>query len=65
MNYTTSDNWHYVCDEGYYFKKDGIISKEIYLGKFDSIDNWTVITEEEKVAYETAKAEEEAKASEE
>lgn len=55
MNYTTSDNWHYVCDEGYYFKKDSIISKEIYLGKLDSIDNWTVITEEEKTELESSK----------
>lgn len=52
MNYTTKDNWHYKANEGYYFKKDEVIVKELYLGKGDSIDSWTVITEEEKVQFE-------------
>ena len=65
MNYTTKDNWHYKANEGYYFKREDSFSTEIYLGKFDSIDKWEIVTEEEKIAYETVKAEEEAKASEE
>lgn len=58
MNYTTSDNWHYIANEGYYFKKDDVFSKELYMGKFDSIDNWALVTEEEKIAYEEEKAKE-------
>lgn len=52
MNYTTNDNWHYKTNTGYYFKKDDVITDDLFLGKFDSIDNWTVITEEEKTAFE-------------
>lgn len=52
MNYTTKDNWHYTANDGYYFKKDDTITKELYMGKFDSINNWSVITEEEKLQYE-------------
>lgn len=52
MNYTTKDNWHFVADNGYYFKKDDCITSNLYLGKFDSIENWTIITEEEKIAFE-------------
>lgn len=52
MNYTTNDNWHYKANSGYYFKKDDVITDDLFLGKFDSIDNWTVITEEEKTAFE-------------
>jgi hypothetical protein len=58
MNYTTKDNWHYKADEGFYFKKDDVITRDIYLGKFDSIENWTVITEEEKVQFEEEKQKE-------
>lgn len=28
------------------------MANELYMGKFDSIDNWTVITEEEKAEIE-------------
>lgn len=52
MNYNTNNNWHYTTVKGYYFRKGDVISDEIYLGKSDSIDNWTVITEEEKTAFE-------------
>lgn len=55
MNYTTNDNWHYKANKGFFFKKDDVITVDIYLGKFDSIENWTVITEEEKVQFEEEK----------
>ena len=62
MDYTTTDNWHYIADSGYYFKKDDVITSDLYLGKFDSIDNWTMITEEEKKKFDE---EQEAKKEEE
>lgn len=52
MNYTTKDNWHYIANEGYYFKKDDVITSDLYMGKFDTINSWTLITEEEKLQYE-------------
>lgn len=52
MDYTTADNWHYIADSGYYFKKGDTVTGELYLGKFDSIDNWELITEEEKKLFD-------------
>lgn len=52
MHFTTKDNWHYKTNDGYYFKKDDVITNDLYMGKFDSINNWEVITEEEKLAFE-------------
>ena len=68
MHYTTKDNWHYVTDEGYYFNRDEVFATELYMGKFDSIENWTVVSEEEKARLEEeikAKHEEEEKNSHE
>lgn len=52
LHYSSPDYWHYIADEGYYFHKGNIIAKEIYLSKFDYINNWTVITETEKLELE-------------
>lgn len=58
MNYTTKDNWHYIANGGYYFKKDDVITSDLYMGKFDTIDSWTLITEEEKLQFEEEKQKE-------
>lgn len=59
MNYVTIDNWHYVTNEGYYFKKEDVITNDLYLGSYDSINNWDIITETEKQGIEKGKEEEE------
>ena len=61
----TNDNWKYTTEEGFYLKKDDVITDNLYLGKGDSIDNWEVITEEQKLAFEEEKkkAEENSKDS--
>ena len=38
---------HYKAPIGYRYEKDGITSDELWLGINDSIENWTLITEEE------------------
>ena len=52
MNYTTKDNWHYTADAGYYFKKGDCVTQDIYLGKYDRIENWSLITEAEKQVFD-------------
>ena len=61
----TIEKNYLVADEGkrLHRKDTDIIVSDVFLGKFDSIDNWEEITEEEAKALEEAKAKaEEAKA---
>lgn len=64
----TIEKNYIVADEGkrLHRKDSDIIVTDVFLGKFDSIDNWEEITKEEaeKIieSYEEAKASEEAKA---
>jgi hypothetical protein len=52
LHYSTPDYWHYIADEGYFFRKGDIITKEVFLSKFDHIERWDVITEAEKLIIE-------------
>ena len=38
---------HYKAPDGYRYEKDCITTDELWLGINDSIENWTLITEEE------------------
>ena len=61
----TIEKNYLVADEGkrLHRKATDIIVSDVFLGKFDSIDNWEEITKEEAEAIEEAKAKaEEAKA---
>lgn len=40
-------NNHYKAPDGYRYEKDCITTDELWLGVNDSIENWTLITEEE------------------
>ena len=40
-------NNHYKAPDGYRYEKDCITTDELWLGIKDSIENWTLITEEE------------------
>lgn len=40
-------NNHYKAPDGYRYEKDCITTDELWLGINDSIENWTLITEEE------------------
>ena len=60
----TIEKNYIVADEGkrLHRKETDIIVSDVFLGKFDSIDNWEEITVEEAEAIEEAKAKaEEAK----
>lgn len=52
MNIITKDNWQFKTKEGFYLKKGDVITDNLYLGKGDSIDNWEVITEDQKAEFE-------------
>lgn len=43
---------HYKSPIGYRYEKDGITTDELWLGINDSIENWTLITEEEALKIE-------------
>ena len=43
---------HYKAPEGYRYEKDCITTDELWLGINDSIENWTLITEEEALKIE-------------
>ena len=61
----TIEKNYIVADEGkrLHRKETDVIVEDVFLGKFDSIDNWEEITVEEAEAIEEAKAKaEEAKA---
>lgn len=63
----TIEKNYLVADEGkrLHRKDTDVIVGDVFLGKYDSIDNWEEITEEEAEAIEEAKAKaEEAKAEE-
>ena len=63
----TIEKNYIVADDGKYLhrKETDVIVEDVFLGKFDSIDNWEEITVEEAEAIEEAKAKaEEAKAEE-
>ena len=63
----TIEKNYIVADDGRYLhrKDSDIIVSDVFLGKFDSVDNWEEITVEEAEAIEEAKAKaEEAKAEE-
>ena len=47
------DNNHIIADEGYMLLRinTDIIAKEVWLGKYDTVDNWAEITEEEAQKY--------------
>ena len=63
----TIEKNYIVADEGkrLHRKETDIIVSDVFLGKFDSVDNWEEITVEEAEAIEEAKAKaEEAKAEE-
>lgn len=67
MNYTVKNNWKYTAKKGYFFRKDDVISDTLYMGVNDSIDNWEVITAEQKATIEAgikARRDEELKAIE-
>ena len=38
---------HYKAPDGYRYEKDCITTDELWLGINDSIENWTLITEDE------------------
>ena len=54
----TIEKNYIVADEGkrLHRKDTDIIVSDVFLGKFDSIDNWEEITKEEAEAIEEAKA---------
>ena len=54
----TVEKNYIVADEGkrLHRKETDIIVSDVFLGKFDSIDNWEEITVEEAEAIEEAKA---------
>ena len=61
----TIEKNYIVADEGkrLHRKETDVIVEDVFLGKFDSVDNWEEITVEEAEAIEEAKAKaEEAKA---
>ena len=61
----TLEKNYLVADEGkrLHRKETDIIVSDVFLGKYDSVDNWEEITVEEAEAIEEAKAKaEEAKA---
>ena len=61
----TIEKNYIVADDGKYLhrKETDVIVEDVFLGKYDSIDNWEEITVEEAEAIEEAKAKaEEAKA---
>ena len=61
----TIEKNYIVADDGKYLhrKETDVIVEDVFLGKFDSVDNWEEITVEEAEAIEEAKAKaEEAKA---
>ena len=63
----TIEKNYIVADEGkrLHRKETDVIVGDVFLGKFDSIENWEEITVEEAEAIEEAKAKaEEAKAEE-
>ena len=63
----TIEKNYIVADEGkrLHRKETDVIVEDVFLGKFDSIDNWEEITLREAEAIEEAKAKaEEAKAEE-
>ena len=63
----TLEKNYLVADEGkrLHRKDTDVIVRDVFLGKYDSIDNWEEITLEEAEAIEEAKAKaEEAKAEE-
>ena len=63
----TIEKNYIVADEGkrLHRKETDVIVTDVFLGKFDSIENWEEITVEEAKALEEAKAKaEEAKAEE-
>ena len=63
----TIEKNYIVADEGkrLHRKETDVIVGDVFLGKFDSVDNWEEITLEEAEAIEEAKAKaEEAKAEE-
>ena len=55
-------NNHYKAPDGYRYEKDCITTDELWLGINDSIENWTLITEEEALWIEES---ERAKTNEE
>ena len=56
----TLEKNYLVADEGkrLHRKETDVIVRDVFLGKYDSIDNWEEITLEEAEAIEEAKAEE-------
>ena len=61
----TIEKNYIVADEGkrLHRKETDVIVEDVFLGKYDSVDNWEEITVEEAEAIEEAKAKaEEAKA---
>ena len=63
---TIEKNYIVADDNKFLHRKDSdIIVSDVFLGKYDSINNWEEITKEEAEAIEEAKAKaEEAKAEE-
>lgn len=52
MEMTTIKVIKLTASEGMYLTNGEVFSKEIYLGKIDSPENWHEITEEEKLTLE-------------
>ena len=54
----TIEKNYIVADEGkrLHRKETDIIVEDVFLGKYDSVDNWEEITKEEAEAIEEAKA---------
>lgn len=52
-HYTQVDT-HYEAEEGYWFRRPDsyVYGRKIWLGCNDSIDNWAIITDAEKVKLE-------------
>ena len=40
-------NRHYIASEGFLFFNGDIFVKELWLGDWDNLDNWPLITEEQ------------------
>lgn len=56
---TIEKNYIVADDNNFLHRKDSdIIVSDVFLGKYDSVDNWEEITVEEAEAIEKAKAEE-------
>ena len=55
----TLEKNYLVADEGkrLHRKETDVIVRDVFLGKYDSVDNWEEITEEEADAMAEAKAE--------